>query len=170
MAENMCRTSEVTEIVPPGIGAVVLKELPAAGKEGIVYVIDSDPVAAYTWDGEKFVSMGGNNIEPCELLSQFMAVLEAGKEDLASVTPFEPDGCQATSYDLSNPNFHESGNLLPLTVFVKLEATGEYSADINYWYDHYRIIAQFENNGGEVTIGEHPSMMDNLTDELITCE
>ena len=57
MAEDMCRTSEVTEITPPGIGAVVLKELPAAGKEGIVYVIEGDPITAYTWDGEDFVSI-----------------------------------------------------------------------------------------------------------------
>ena len=56
MAEDMCRTSEVTEITPPGIGAVVLKELPAAGKEGIVYVIE-DPLSAYTWDGTDFVSI-----------------------------------------------------------------------------------------------------------------
>lgn len=59
MAEDMCRTSEVTEITPPGIGAVVLKELPAAGKEGIVYVIEGDPIATYIWDGEQFVSIGG---------------------------------------------------------------------------------------------------------------
>lgn len=59
MAEDMCRTSEVTEIVPPGIGAVVLKELPAAGKEGIVYVIESDPITAYIWDGDEFVQLGG---------------------------------------------------------------------------------------------------------------
>ena len=56
MAEDMCRTSEVTEITPPGIGAVVLKELPAAGKEGIVYVIE-DTLSAYTWDGTDFVSI-----------------------------------------------------------------------------------------------------------------
>ena len=54
--EDLCRTSEVTEIVPPGIGAVVLKELPAAGKEGIVYVIE-DPITAYTWNGTQFVSI-----------------------------------------------------------------------------------------------------------------
>lgn len=59
MAENMCRTSEVTEIVPPGIGAVVLKELPAAGKQGIVYVIEGNPITAYTWNGTQFVSVGG---------------------------------------------------------------------------------------------------------------
>lgn len=59
MAENMCRTSEVTEIVPPGIGAVVLKELPAAGKEGIVYVIEGNPITAYTWNGTQFVSICG---------------------------------------------------------------------------------------------------------------
>lgn len=57
MAEDMCRTSEVTEIVPPGIGAVVLKELPAAGKQGIVYVIEGNPITAYTWDGTQFVSI-----------------------------------------------------------------------------------------------------------------
>lgn len=56
MAENMCRTSEVTEITPPGIGAVVLNELPAAGKPGIVYVIE-DPLSAYTWDGTDFVNI-----------------------------------------------------------------------------------------------------------------
>ena len=57
MAEDMCRTSDVTEITPPGIGAVVLKELPAAGKQGIVYVIEGDPITAYTWNGEDFVSI-----------------------------------------------------------------------------------------------------------------
>lgn len=60
MAENMCRTSEVTEIVPPGIGAVVLKELPAAGKQGIVYVIEGNPITAYTWNGTQFVSLSGD--------------------------------------------------------------------------------------------------------------
>lgn len=59
MAEDMCRTSELTEIVPPGIGAVVLKELPAAGKQGIVYVIEGNPITAYTWNGTQFVSVGG---------------------------------------------------------------------------------------------------------------
>ena len=61
MAENMCRTSEVTEITPPGIGAVVLKELPAAGKQGIVYVIPGvdNAILAYTWNGTQFVSICG---------------------------------------------------------------------------------------------------------------
>ena len=59
MAENMCRTSDVAEIVPPGIGAVVLKELPAAGKENIVYVIEGNPITAYTWNGTQFVSICG---------------------------------------------------------------------------------------------------------------
>lgn len=53
MAENLCRDSEVTTITPPGIGAVVVKELPAAGKTGIVYVLE-DPLSAYTWNGEDF--------------------------------------------------------------------------------------------------------------------
>ncbi len=58
MAENMCRTSEVTTITPPGIGAVVLNELPAAGKEGIVYVIPGEnAISAYTWNGTQFVSI-----------------------------------------------------------------------------------------------------------------
>lgn len=56
---NLCRDSEVTTITPPGIGAVVLKELPAAGKEGIVYVIEGNPITAYTWDGTQFVSICG---------------------------------------------------------------------------------------------------------------
>lgn len=55
--ENLCRDSEVTTITPPGIGAVVLKELPAAGKQGIVYVIEGDPITAYTWNGTQFVSI-----------------------------------------------------------------------------------------------------------------
>ena len=57
--ENLCRDSEVTTITPPGIGAVVLNELPAAGKEGIVYVIEGNPITAYTWDGTQFVSICG---------------------------------------------------------------------------------------------------------------
>lgn len=57
--ENLCRDSEVTTITPPGIGAVVLKELPAAGKEGIVYVIEGNPITAYTWNGTQFVSICG---------------------------------------------------------------------------------------------------------------
>lgn len=57
--ENLCRDSEVTTITPPGIGAVVLKELPAAGKQGIVYVIEGNPITAYTWDGTQFVSICG---------------------------------------------------------------------------------------------------------------
>lgn len=57
--ENLCRDSEVTTITPPGIGAVVLKELPAAGKQGIVYVIEGNPITAYTWNGTQFVSICG---------------------------------------------------------------------------------------------------------------
>ena len=59
MAEDMCRDSEVTVITPPGIGAVVLAELPASGAEGIVYVIEGDPITTYTWDGTQFVPIGG---------------------------------------------------------------------------------------------------------------
>ena len=55
--ENLCRDSEVTTITPPGLGAVVVNELPAAGKEGIVYVVDDDIISAYTWNGTAFVSI-----------------------------------------------------------------------------------------------------------------
>lgn len=62
--EDLCRDSEVTTITPPGIGAVVVKELPETGKEGIVYIVDGEPMGIYEWDGEEFVSAcdGGNYI------------------------------------------------------------------------------------------------------------
>lgn len=55
--EDLCRDSEVTTITPPGIGAVVVNELPETGKEGIVYVVPGDSISAYTWDGASFVSI-----------------------------------------------------------------------------------------------------------------
>lgn len=140
--ENLCRDSEVTTITPPGIGAVVLKELPAAGKQGIVYVIESDPIAVYTWDGEKFVEQGGNEVDPCAVFSELKQLVQDNIQEFGGLLPFTEETAVEGWVYMINRNFDcADGTSSALPQFVRLPyaPSSDWSMDMYYEIGGYSI-------------------------------
>ena len=165
--ENLCR--EATEMItPPGVGAVVLHELPAVGKEGIVYVIDSDPVAAYTWDGEKFVAVGGGDAGDCATVCEMADIIRDRilHQYEGLVNAFENGDEYFGLYD-----YHLSMETVvyPLVICALIEQTDVDAADIKFDYQQYEIGFSVTASGGEVTI-TNAWVHDLKTDESVTCE